>query len=87
MVAIRRDVYVGESDEEAEETARPILEAGYRGLDRSALAVGSPETVAAEFRQLEEAGYTDVIVRNLMPTQEHALASIGRLAEVRASLA
>ena len=37
--------------------------------------------------QLEEAGYTDVIVRNLMPTQEHALASIGRLAEVRASLA
>ena len=87
VVAIRRDVYVGESDEEAEETARPVLEAGYRGLDRSALAVGSPETVAAEFRQLEEAGYTDVIVRNLMPTQEHALASIGRLAEVRASLA
>ena len=87
VVAIRRDIYVGESDEEAEETARPILEAGYRGLDRGALAIGSPETVAAEFRQLEESGYTDVIVRNLMPTQEHALASIGRLAEVRASVA
>ena len=87
VVAIRRDIYVGESDEEAEETSRPILEAGYRGLDRSALAIGSPETVAAEFRALEEAGYTDVIVRNLMPTQEHAIASIGRLAEVRASLA
>ncbi len=87
VVAIRRDVYVGESDEEAEETSRPVVEAGYRGLDPSALAIGSPETVAAEFRALEEAGYTDVIVRNLMPTQEHALGSIGRLAEVRASLA
>lgn len=87
VVAIRRDVYVGESDQEAEETSRPIVEAGYRGLDPSALAIGSPETVAAEFRALEEAGYTDVIVRNLMPTQEHALGSIGRLAEVRASLA
>lgn len=87
VVAIRRDVYVGESDEEAEETSRPIVEAGYRGLDPSALAIGSPETVAAEFRALEESGYTDVIVRNLMPTQEHALGSIGRLAEVRASLA
>ncbi len=87
VVAIRRDVYVGESDEEAEETSRPIVEAGYRGLDPSALAIGSPETVAAEFRALEEAGYTDVIVRNLMPTQEHALGSIARLAEVRASLA
>ena len=86
-VAIRRDVYVGESDEEAAETARPIVEAGYRGIGPSALAIGSPETVAAEFRALEEAGYTDVIVRNLMPTQEHALACIGRLAEVRASLA
>ena len=87
VVAIRRDVYVGESDEEAEETSRPIVEAGYRGLDPSALAIGSPETVAAEFRALEESGYTDVIVRNLMPTQEHALACIGRLAEVRASVA
>ncbi len=85
-VAIRRDIYVGESDAEAEETTRAVLEAGHRGFDRSAMAIGSPETVAAEFRALEEAGYTDVIVRNLMPTQEHALGSIGRLAEVRASL-
>ncbi len=87
VVAIRRDVYVGESDEEAEETTKAVVEGGYRSIDPSALTIGSPETVAANFRELEEAGYTDVIVRNLMPTQEHAVASIQRLAEVRASLA
>lgn len=86
VVAIRRDVYVGESDAEAEETTRAVLEAGHRGFERSAMAIGSPETVASEFRALAEAGYTDVIVRNLMPSQEHALASIGRLSEVRASV-
>ena len=86
-VAIRRDIYVGESDEEAAETTRAVVEGGYRGIDPEALAIGSPETVAAKFRALGETGYTDVIVRNLMPTQEHAVASIARLAEVRASLA
>ncbi len=85
-VAIRRDIYVGESDEEAAETTRAVLEAGYRGFDPSALAIGGPETVAAQFRALAEAGYTDVIVRNLMPAQEHAIASIRRLAEVRAAV-
>ncbi len=82
-VAIRRDIYVGESDAEAAETTRPVVEGGYRGMDPSALAIGSPETVAANFRALGEVGYTDVIVRNLMPAQEHAIASIQRLAEVR----
>ncbi|MXY72199.1 MAG: LLM class flavin-dependent oxidoreductase [Dehalococcoidia bacterium] len=86
-VAIRRDIYVGESDEEAQDTARAVVESGYRGFDSEALAIGSPETVAGQFRALEDSGYTDVIVRNLMPTQEHAVASIRRLAEVRASLA
>ncbi len=87
VVAIRRDIYVGESDAEAAETTRAVVEGGYRGIDPSALAIGSPETVAAQFRALGESGYTDVIVRNLMPAQEQALASIRRLSEVRASLA
>ncbi len=86
-IAIRRDIYVGESDEEAAETTKAVVDGGYRGIDPSALAIGSPETVARSFRSLEEAGYSDVIVRNLMPTQEHAVASIRRLTEVRASLA
>ena len=86
-IAIRRDVYIGESDEEAMETTRSIREGGYRGFDPSALVIGSPETAARAFRDLAGAGYTDVIVRNCMPTQEHAVASIRRLAEVRGAVA
>jgi alkanesulfonate monooxygenase SsuD/methylene tetrahydromethanopterin reductase-like flavin-dependent oxidoreductase (luciferase family) len=82
-VAIRRDVYVGASDEEAAATTAPILERGYRGMDPSALAIGGPETVAAHFAELAESGYTDVIVRNIVTDQDAALASIARLGEVR----
>jgi alkanesulfonate monooxygenase SsuD/methylene tetrahydromethanopterin reductase-like flavin-dependent oxidoreductase (luciferase family) len=85
-VAIRRDVYVGDSDEEAEATAGAVLARGYRGFDRSALVVGSPRTVSERFRDLEEMGYTDVLIRNLVPDQAHALASIERLVDVRIAL-
>ncbi len=86
-VAVRRDVYVGASDEEAAATTALILERGYRGMDSSALAIGGPETVAAHFAALAEAGYTDVIVRNVVRDQPAALASISRLAEVRERVA
>ena len=46
-----------------------------------------PETVAAHFAALAEAGYTDVIVRQMMPDQALALASISRLGEVRERVA
>ena len=85
-VAIRRDIYVGESDEEAMETTAAVRARGYRGMDPAAPVVGSPETVASAFRELAQAGYTDVIVRNMMPGREHALGSIRRLAEVRSQV-
>lgn len=82
-LAIRRDVYVGASAEEAREVAGPIVAAGYRGFDPSAPVYGSPGEVVTAFRALAEMGYTDVIVRQLVPDQEHALASLRRLKEVR----
>ncbi len=83
-VAIRRDVYVGESDEEAERVAMPIIDGGYRGgFDPEWLTYGSPETVAGVFENYARMGYTDIITRNLVQDQEHALASIERLGEVR----
>jgi alkanesulfonate monooxygenase SsuD/methylene tetrahydromethanopterin reductase-like flavin-dependent oxidoreductase (luciferase family) len=85
-VAVRRDVYVGESDEEAEATAAPLLAGGYRGFDPSVLVVGGPERVARAFLELGDLGFTDVIVRNLVPDQRQALASIERLAGVRERL-
>ncbi|MDP6604745.1 MAG: LLM class flavin-dependent oxidoreductase [Dehalococcoidia bacterium] len=83
---IRRDVYVGESDEEAEPTAGPVA-GRYRGFDPDALIYGSIDTVAGRFRELAELGYTDVIMRSIVQAQPKTLASLTRLGEVRAAVA
>jgi alkanesulfonate monooxygenase SsuD/methylene tetrahydromethanopterin reductase-like flavin-dependent oxidoreductase (luciferase family) len=82
-VAIRRDIYVGESDVEAEATARNVVESGYRGFRRAALTIGSVQKVIDGFRSLAEAGYTDIIVRHITVEQSKVLDSTARLAEVR----
>lgn len=83
---IRRDVYVGESDEEAEATAGPIA-GRYRGFDPDALIYGSVDSVAGRFRELAALGYTDVIMRSMVQDQPKALASLARLGEVRTAVA
>ncbi|MQA00698.1 MAG: LLM class flavin-dependent oxidoreductase [Dehalococcoidia bacterium] len=85
-VAIRRDIYVGESDTEAEAAVRPLLERGYRGFPEDALVFGSAQTVIDRFAELGALGYTDVIVRNMLPDTEHAVGTIERLASVRQAL-
>ncbi len=85
--AIRRDVYVGETSAEAEATAGPTIARGYRGFSPEALIVGDPSNVAAALNELGEIGYDEVVVRHLVQDQEKVLASIDRLAEVRAALA
>jgi alkanesulfonate monooxygenase SsuD/methylene tetrahydromethanopterin reductase-like flavin-dependent oxidoreductase (luciferase family) len=85
-VAIRRDVYVGESGEQARAVAEPIIAAGYRGFDPAALTYGSPDEVAAKFRELGEMGYTDIIVRHITDDQELVLGSLRRLKEVRVAV-
>ncbi len=76
---IRRDIYVGESDAEAEEAVAPVLVRGYRGIDRTALIFGSPDTVLEEFRALHDLGFDHVLVRHIVPDQERVLASYRRL--------
>ena len=78
-LAIRRDVYVGESDAEAEAAVAPVLERGYRGLSSEALLVGGPETVIEGLRELHELGFGDVLIRHIVPEQELVLASYRRL--------
>ena len=86
-VAIRRDIYVGESDAEADTVAGTRVRAGYRGFSPDAPVYGSIDTVAAKFRELGAMGYTDVIIRHLVDDQAQVLASYGRLAEVRKAVA
>ncbi len=86
-IALRRDVYVGESAEEAQAVAGPIVERGYRGIDPSALVYGSVEEVAEQLRQYSEMGYTDVLIRHITNEQAQVLASIERAGRVRELLA
>jgi len=86
-VAIRRDVLVGASSQEARRAMAPVLKRGYRGFAEEALLTGSVAEVADGVAALAEMGYTDVIVRNISSEQSVALVTIERLADVKAALA
>jgi alkanesulfonate monooxygenase SsuD/methylene tetrahydromethanopterin reductase-like flavin-dependent oxidoreductase (luciferase family) len=85
-VALRRDVYVGESSAEAKAVLDQALARGYRGIPAEALVAGSVEEVADRFRTFGDLGYTDVIVRHLTNDQPRVLASLARLEKVRTAL-
>ena len=86
-IAIRRDIYVGESDAEADAVAGVKVRAGYRGFSPDAPVYGSVATVAASFKALAAMGYTDVIIRHIVDDQPKVLASYARLAEVKKAVA
>ncbi len=86
-VAIRRDIYVGESAADADEVKARVLAAGYRGIPASALVAGSVEEVVERFTELAALGYTDIIVRHLTSDQPRVLSSLARLRRVREALA
>lgn len=86
VVAIRRDVYVGESPAEAGDVAKAVIARAYRGFKPSSLVWGSVANVVERFRELASYGYTDVIVRHLTDEQPKVLGSLARLAEVRDAL-
>ena len=86
-LAIRRDVYVGESSDEAQRTLEAAVAKGYRGFDPKALIAGTVPQVAERFRALGAVGFTDVIVRHLTTDHAKVLGSFARLGEVRRALA
>lgn len=86
-VAIRRDVFVGATSREARRVVAPYVARGYRGFAEEALLTGSVAQVSDELARYRALGYTDVIVRNISTDQGEALATIERLAEVKAALA
>jgi alkanesulfonate monooxygenase SsuD/methylene tetrahydromethanopterin reductase-like flavin-dependent oxidoreductase (luciferase family) len=85
-VAIRRDIYVGESAAEARTVLADAVARGYRGMPAEALVAGSIDEVVERFAALGALGYTDVIVRHLTGDQPRVLGSLARLARVRAAL-
>ena len=85
-VPIRRDVYVAEDDRDAVATRDLIARKGYRGFNQDALVIGTADEVAEKLTGFEEAGYTDIIIRNLHSDPEKAVASTERFADVRSAL-
>lgn len=83
-VAIRRDIFVGATSQEARAAVTPYIEASYRGMSPEALVFGSPSEVADQFCALAGLGYTDICVRNISADQGEALGTIERLAQVKA---
>ena len=81
-VAIRRDVYVGESAREAENSMARYVD-DYRGFDPRALIIGDISAVAERFNDYADLGFTDVLIRNITRDQSQALACIERLGRVR----
>ena len=84
---MRQDVVIADTDEAAEALATPVLERGYRGMGREAVAVGSPETVAEHFAEFRDLGYSEISARQMSIPQGAALESIALLARVRELLA
>ena len=81
-VAIRKDIFIGASSQEAQQVKQYHLDKGYRGMPADALLVGSVNEVVDELGQFASAGFTDVIVRNMSQDQSLAIATIERLGDV-----
>jgi alkanesulfonate monooxygenase SsuD/methylene tetrahydromethanopterin reductase-like flavin-dependent oxidoreductase (luciferase family) len=81
---IRRDVYVGTDEADVARVRGPLEANGYRGFDLDAIVTGTVEQVAERFLAIGGLGFDEVVVRQLAPEQADAVASIERLAEVRA---
>jgi alkanesulfonate monooxygenase SsuD/methylene tetrahydromethanopterin reductase-like flavin-dependent oxidoreductase (luciferase family) len=86
-IAIRRDVHVAATSEDARRVVEPIVARGYRGFDPDALVYGDPGDVVARLHEFRDMGYTDVIVRHLADDHDAVLRSFEQLGVVRGALA
>ena len=80
---IRKDVFVAESAAEAEKVGDALMDAGYRGFDRAAVAYGDPDGVAEQLAPYAEMGFTDIIIRTMTAPPEAAVRSVELTGEVR----
>ena len=88
VVAIRRDVYVGEDAADAARVAGPVVARRVASPHRherapeEASVWGTAEDVAEQLLWYQELGYTDVVVRELADGHDDAVRSFERLAAV-----
>ncbi len=85
-VAIRRDIYIGATSQQARQVKSDFTAKGYRGFSPDAMMVGSVGEMVDTMGAFAQAGFTDIVVRNMHSDQSEALATIERLAEVKRQL-
>ena len=81
LPVLRRDIYVGESDLEAETTVGRVLAEGYRGTGLEQLLVGGPKSVAEQLRGYHTLGFEYVMVRHIVGEHDAMLRSFARIGD------
>jgi alkanesulfonate monooxygenase SsuD/methylene tetrahydromethanopterin reductase-like flavin-dependent oxidoreductase (luciferase family) len=76
---LRRDIYVGESDEEARTVVGEVLAEGYRGTGFDQLLVGGAATVVEALRRYRSMGFDSVMVRHIVGDHHLMLRSFERI--------
>jgi alkanesulfonate monooxygenase SsuD/methylene tetrahydromethanopterin reductase-like flavin-dependent oxidoreductase (luciferase family) len=76
---LRRDIYVGDSDAEAEAVVGRTLAEGYRGTGVDQLLVGSAATVVEKLGEYRKLGFDYVMVRHIVGEHERMLRSFERI--------
>ena len=66
-IPIRKDVFIADDRAEAENVGNALVEGGYRGFDRRAVAFGDPDSVAEQLSVFGALGFTDIIIRTMTP--------------------
>jgi alkanesulfonate monooxygenase SsuD/methylene tetrahydromethanopterin reductase-like flavin-dependent oxidoreductase (luciferase family) len=79
LPVLRRDVYVGESDAEAEAATEPIIREGYRGWGRDVLLLGRAERIVEQLDAYRTMGFSFVMVRHIVGDHNLMLRSFERL--------
>ena len=76
---LRRDIYVGDTDEEARAVVGAVLAEGYRGTGLDQLLVGSADTVVEALRRYRDMGFGEVMVRHIVGDHQLMLRSFARI--------
>ena len=91
-IPIRKNVLICESRSEAKEAGDALVAAENRGFDRAAVAYGDAAGVAEQLSVYRDLGFTDIIIRTMVPLPadlgpDAAVRSVELASEVRALLA
>jgi alkanesulfonate monooxygenase SsuD/methylene tetrahydromethanopterin reductase-like flavin-dependent oxidoreductase (luciferase family) len=85
-IPIRKDVFVADTRAEADKVGDALMDAGYRGFERAAVAYGDPDAVAEQLAPFGDLGFTDVIIRIMPVGSDAGLRSVELAGEVRVRL-